>query len=170
MSVDRSVIGRSTGSVRVVIERAPVSVFASALLDDDPVYQDASAAAEAGFERQPVPPTFPFVMAYWGAHPEMQASTATDVDGDGVMADVFSPLLRDGGLLLHGEQEFEYVAPVRVGDVLSGTGRVLDVYEKETSSSRMTFVVTETEWTNDETGETAVVARSNTLVRLPKQS
>lgn len=170
MSVDRSLIGRSTGSARVVVERAPVAVFAGSLCDDDPVYRDASAAAAAGFERQPVPPTFPFVMAYWGAYPEMQASAATDVDGDGAMAELFAPLLREGGLLLHGEQEFEYFAPVSVGDVLSGTGVVLDVYEKENPSSVMTFVVTETRWTNEETGETAVVARANTLVRVPKDT
>ena len=74
-------------------------------------------------------------------------------------------MLAKGGLLLHGEQEFEYSSPVRVGDVLMGEGRIADVYEKVSGNATMTFVVTEMTWKHDETGETAVIARSNTLVR-----
>ena len=50
--------GRPLGSQRVVIERGPVRVFAQALLDPDPAYTAENA---------PVPPTFPFVMPYWGS-------------------------------------------------------------------------------------------------------
>ena len=50
--------GRQLGTQRVVIERGPVRVFAQALMDGDPAYTAESA---------PVPPTFPFVMPYWGS-------------------------------------------------------------------------------------------------------
>ena len=50
--------GRPMGTQRVLIERGPVRVFAQALMDDDPVYSADGA---------PVPPTFPFVMPYWGS-------------------------------------------------------------------------------------------------------
>ncbi|MGZ4803641.1 MAG: hypothetical protein ACXV9P_13625, partial [Acidimicrobiia bacterium] len=50
--------GRQTGSQKVRIERGPVRVFARSLLDDDPVYDGDDA---------PVPPTFPFVMPFWGS-------------------------------------------------------------------------------------------------------
>lgn len=164
MPVDRSVVGKSTGRRRVVIERGPVAVFAEAVKDSDPVYRDASAAAEAGHDAMPVPPTYPFVMAHWGAFPEMQPE-AEQGTGMSAVGEILGPLLAKGGLLLHGEQEFEYSSPVRVGDVLVGESRVADVYEKVGESSTMTFVVTETTWTRDTTGEPVVVARSNTLVR-----
>src|SRR4029450_7718329 len=44
MAVDTSVIGKPTGAHRVRIERGPIGFFASAVLDDNPVYRDPSAA------------------------------------------------------------------------------------------------------------------------------
>ncbi len=167
MAVDRSLIGRSTGRRRVVVERGPVAVFAEAVKDPDPVYRDAAAAREAGFSSVPVPPTFPFVMAHWGALADLQ-DAGSGGEREAALLEVLAPLLRAGGLLLHGEQEFEYHSPILVGDVLTGEGRVADVYEKETPGATMTFVVTETTWRHDSSGEVAVVARSNTLVRLPR--
>jgi hydroxyacyl-ACP dehydratase HTD2-like protein with hotdog domain len=166
VAVDKSVIGKSTGRRRVVVERGPVAVFADAVKDTDPVYRDAGAAAAAGHTALPVPPTFPFSMAHWGAFADIQPDEDDDASaGMGAMGQVLGPLLAKGGLLLHGEQEFEYSSPVRVGDVLMGEGRIADVYEKVSGNATMTFVVTEMTWKHDETGETAVIARSNTLVR-----
>ncbi|MGO9559282.1 MAG: MaoC family dehydratase N-terminal domain-containing protein [Acidimicrobiales bacterium] len=165
MAVDKSVIGKSTGRRRVVVERGPVAVFADAVKDADPVYRDAAIAAAAGHTALPVPPTFPFVMAHWGAFDDIQPTGDEASAGMGAMGQVLGPLLAKGGLLLHGEQEFEYSSPVRVGDVLIGEGRITDVYEKVSGNATMTFVVTEMTWKHDKTGETAVIARSNTLVR-----
>ena len=50
--------GSKSGTQKVRIERGPVRVFAQALMDDDPVYDGDDA---------PVPPTFPFVMPFWGS-------------------------------------------------------------------------------------------------------
>src|SRR5215467_1636382 len=47
--------------------------------------------------------------------------------------------------LVHGEQEFEYLRPVRAGETLTLTGRVADIYEKSGSSGTLDFVVLETE-------------------------
>lgn len=161
--VDKSVIGTSTGVRRVVIERGPVAVFANAVKDPDPVYRDAKAAAEAGFDSIPVPPTYPFVMAHWGAFSEIQPES--DGEGNTAVGRILGPLLEKGGLLLHGEQEFEYFSPVRVGDVLVGESHISDVYEKVSGDHTMTFVTTETLWTHEASGQPALVARSNTLVR-----
>lgn len=161
MTVDRSVIGTSTGRQRVVIERGPVVVFADSVGDEDPAYLHDTAP--------PVPPTFPFVMAHWGAFSDMQPDSAGENE-DTVVAGILGPLLDEGGLLLHGEQEFEYQSRVRVGDVLVGEGCVTDVYEKDTAHATLTFVVTETAWRHDASGEPAVLTRCNTLVRQPKQS
>jgi acyl dehydratase len=163
VAVDRSVIGKSTGRTRVVIERGPVAVFADAVKDSSLVYRDPAAAEAAGLRGIPVPPTYPAVMGHWGAFPEQQPEGSADaVSGMGA---VLAPLLAAGGLLLHGEQAFEYHRPVVVGDVLVGEGKVADAYEKQAGSGTLTFVVVETIWRDDVTSEPVVTARINLLVR-----
>lgn len=126
--------GQKTGTQKVVIERGPVRVFADALGDDDEAYRGDGA---------PVPPTFPFVMPYWGSM------------GTGGAAGLPIEKLRGPGrAILHGEQAFEYFRWPRVGDVLEGTGEITDVYEKERSNGgKLEFYVTETEWKDATTGE-----------------
>jgi acyl dehydratase len=51
--------------------------------------------------------------------------------------------------VLHGEQEYEFLAPIHVGDVLTVVSTVVDVYEKPGKRGGiMTFAVTETEYRN----------------------
>lgn len=146
-----------------MIERGPVAVFAEACKDANPAYRSPQAALDAGLAAIPAPPTYPFVMAHWGAFSEMQPEAPGEVASG--MGEVLGPLLARGGLLLHGEQEFEYHRPVVVGDVLVGEGKVADVYEKQSGSSTLTFVVVETAWNDDATGEPVVTSRTNLLVR-----
>jgi acyl dehydratase len=162
MAVDRSIVGKITGRARVVIERGPVAVFAAAVKDDDPIRRDARAAAEAGYAGIPVPPTFPGVMEHWGRLAEIQPDDPAQVNA---FAEVIGPLLGSGGMILHGEQEFEYHRPVLVGDVLSGESKVADVYEKEGKGHVMTFLVVETSWSDDRSGDLVVTSRMNLIHR-----
>ncbi len=109
-----------------------------------------------------MPVTFPFVMEHWGSYPELQPSEPVDLNA---IAEVIGGRLAQGGILLHGEQEFEYRRPMSIGDRLSGVTVVADVYEKESKGHLMTFLVTETTWTDDSTGDAVVVARSNLIHR-----
>ena len=129
--------GHETGTQKVVIERGPVRVFAEALGDDDEVYAGGDA---------PVPPTFPFVMSYWGSL------------GTGGAAGLPIDRLRGPGrAILHGEQAFEYERWPKVGDVLEGTSVITDVYEKERSNGgKLEFYVTETDWKDATSGEPVV--------------
>jgi acyl dehydratase len=157
-----AIVGRSTGTVTVVVERGPVSNFATAVGDQSPVYHDPEAAQAAGFSAIPAPPTWAFVMANWGAFPELQ--TAADVRDDPLGA-VIGPLAAKGGLILHGEQEFEYHRPILVGDVLRGESRIVDAYTKESKGHTMTFVVNETVWSDQDSGEPVVTTRFNVIHR-----
>jgi acyl dehydratase len=157
----QDLIGQSAGTSRVVVERGPIAIFAEAVLDEDPVYYDAGTAEGAGFSGIPAPPTFPFVMDHWGKFRELQESDAPPPNPLGA---ALGPLVAKGGLILHGEQEFVYHRPVVVGDVLLGEGRVLDAYQKESRGRTMTFVVIETNWT-DESGAPVVTTRFNIIHR-----
>ncbi len=144
--------GQSTGTQKVVIERGPVRVFAEALMDPDETYKG---------EHAPVPPTFPFVMSYWGSM------------GTGGAAGLPIEKLRGPGrAILHGEQEFEYFRWPKVGDVLEGTGTISDVYEKQRDNGgKLEFYVTDTDWKDANTGEPVCKAKFTLVinVRPPKQ-
>jgi acyl dehydratase len=158
----KRIIGKPMSKSKVVVERSAVSNFATAVCDDSPVYRDPRAAEEAGLSAIPAPPTFPFVMNTWGQFPEIQPD---DVPSGNPMGEVIGPLMAKGGLILHGEQEFVYHRPVYVGDVLSGEGTVVDAYAKESKGKTMTFIVTETVWKDDRTGEPVVTTRFNVIHR-----
>jgi len=158
----KKIIGKPMSKSKVVVERSAVTNFATAVCDPSPVYRDPRAAADAGLTAIPAPPTFAFVMQSWGNFPEIQPE---DVPTGNPMGEVLGPLMAKGGLVLHGEQEFEYHRPVYVGDVLLGEGKVVDAYTKESKGKTMTFVVTETVWKDDRTGEPVVTTRFNVIHR-----
>lgn len=123
----KDMIGRvlSTGTATVAADH--VAAFADALGDGDPRYRGAGAVA---------PPTYPIAFM-------IQAMAGG--------ADAFQELGLNFATLVHGEQEFEYVRPIRAGETLTLTGRIADVYEKRSSGGGiLDFVVLETEATDAE--------------------
>ena len=114
----------------------------------------------------PAPPTFTFAMQFWGAFAEDQPPDPTG--GQNPMHSIMGELFGKGALVLHGEQEFEYHRPVEVGDVLAGEGKVMDIYEKETDSAHMTFVVMQTQWKDADSGAPVVTEQFNLIARLKK--
>lgn len=115
----KDMIGRvlSTGSATVTAEH--VAGFAAALGDTNPEYATVA------------PPTYPIAFM-------------TQAMSGGM--DTFSELGLNFMTLVHGEQEFEYVRPVKIGETLTLTGRIADVYEKKNSAgATLDFVVLETE-------------------------
>jgi acyl dehydratase len=144
MAIDKSIIGKTGKPFTMPIEWSKVREFARAIRDPNPVYYDPELAQkECG--GIPVPPTFLQVAAFW-----MGAESTPTANFD----------LRR---ILHGEQDFEFLKPVFVGDMLTGTSRIADVYEKEGGrGGKMTFMITEIEYKNQK-GETVAFARG-TLV------
>jgi hypothetical protein len=84
------------------------------------------------------------------------------------MHSIMGDLYAQGALVLHGEQEFTFHRTPVAGDVLDGLQKISDIYEKESDSARMTFVVMETEWTDANTSEPVVTERFNLIARLKK--
>jgi hypothetical protein len=139
--------GTELGSQTITIEHGPVRVFAAAVGDDPERYAGEGA---------PTPVTWPFVMPFWGSQ------------GEGGAAGLPLERLRGPGrMILHGEQEFEITRSPRVGETLTGTTRIADVYEKDTSSATMEFYVRETDW-RDAQGQPVVLERFTMIVRAKK--
>jgi acyl dehydratase len=106
MPVDPDLAGRvfATTAPRDV-SRSQISAFATAVGEKDPVHHDVAAARAAGHPDVVAPPTYPIVVAF-------DAMNALLADPDvGV----------DLRHVIHAEQRFESVRPVRAGDELTAT-------------------------------------------------
>jgi MaoC dehydratase-like protein len=65
---------------------------------------------------------------------------------------------------LNGGNRFEYLEPVRVGDRIAATSKVVDVYEKTGSSGSLLFIIFETEYVNQK-GRTVARLRGTAIRR-----
>src|SRR5262249_11201291 len=119
-----------------------VADFARALGDLNPRYLDAG-----GSRGVVAPPTYPIAF--------MTQAMAGGMD-------TFLELGLNFMTLVHGEQEFEYLRPVRAGQPLTLPARVADIYEKTGPSGTLDFVVLETE-ARDTEGAPVFFSR-NTLI------
>lgn len=64
---------------------------------------------------------------------------------------------------LNGGNRFEYFAPVKIGDRITATGRVVEVYEKPGSTGNLLFVIFETDYVNQ--AGTLVARLRGTMIR-----
>jgi hypothetical protein len=65
---------------------------------------------------------------------------------------------------LNGGNRFEYIEPVMVGDRITATGRVADVYEKSGSTGNLLFIIFETDYVNQH-GRTVARLRGTAIRR-----
>lgn len=137
--IDRSSLGvwGPEGTMRV--EHGKIAEFARAVHDENPAFRAGDAP--------PAPPTFLMTIAHW----------------IGDLGQTRRGIKLDVRRLLHGEQEFEYLRPIRAGDVLRFRSRTKDVFEKQGKRGGvMTFVIGETEFRNA-AGQVVAYMR-NTLI------
>ena len=136
--VDQSAVGRAFTPVTARVEPGRLRFFLNTLGENNPVYRDEAAQAAP-----PVPPTYLFCLEMMDAAEPFEFLTALDID-----------LAR----VLHGEQRFDYHAPVVVGDTLTFRPKVTSVTDKK--GGAMTLVVVETEVTNQHGVHVADVSRT----------
>ncbi|HEX8969514.1 MAG TPA: MaoC family dehydratase N-terminal domain-containing protein [Chloroflexota bacterium] len=114
------------------------------------VWEFARSVAEDHVgDQMPVPPTFP---AYGlCAFETMYGSAAARLDMHRV---------------LHAEEHYRYLRPLRIGDRLRCQTRVVEDYRKQgRRGGTMRFIVTETEMRDEQTDALVVVTRT-TMVQL----
>jgi len=141
--VDQSAVGREFTPVTAHVEPGRLRFFLNTLGESNPLYRDESAARAAGYAALPVPPTYLFCLEMMDATEPFEFLTALNID-----------LAR----VLHGEQRFDYLAPVVVGDTLTFRPTVTSVTEKK--GGAMTLVVVETEVTNQDGVHVANISRT----------
>jgi acyl dehydratase len=128
--IDKQFIGYEVPPTLWDVEKGRIRFFAEVIGATDPIYFDASAAQAAGYRNVVAPPTFIF-----GAESD-----------SGVLMKLLDTLKIDLREVLHGEQRFDYHAPVCAGDTLRFQTRVSDIYDKK--GGTLEFVVNDTKVTN----------------------
>jgi len=118
--VDPSHKGRVFPSYEFTIERGKLHEFLLAIGDENPAYL---------VDDPPLPPTFATVFAFWGGMN---------------MENLLKQIGVEMWNVLHGEQEYETLAPLHIGDTMSGTARIADIYAK----AGMNFVEIVTQYQN----------------------
>ena len=112
MAVDQSFAGRVyPPTAPYEVGREKIREFADAINDPNPVYRDAAAARALGHPDVIAPPTFAIILTLKAGH-----QVITDPD-----------LGIDYSRVVHGEQRFEHVRPIRAGDVLQVVVTVQDI-------------------------------------------
>ena len=144
--IDKKHIGYAPPPILWDVEKGRIAFFAKVIGLTDPIHTDEVAAKAAGYRGIVAPPTFIF-----GA------------PGDsGETMKLIETLEIDLGKVLHGEQRFDYHAPVCAGDTLRFESRVSDIYDKK--GGALEFVVNDTKVTN-QLGEHVADLHSVIVVR-----
>lgn len=121
-----------------------IAEFADAIGDPNPIYRDSAAAKAAGFDGVIAPPTYLTKLSFLYS-PQV----------------VLDPELGlNYMMVVHGDQEFELVRPVKAGDKLIGKPRIASI----SARGRNEFLVTEAPIETAD-GERVAVARSTIVSR-----
>jgi acyl dehydratase len=145
MALDQSFVGRSyPPTAAYEVGREKIREFAEAIGDANPVYTDPDAAKALGYPDVIAPPTFPFAITYKAA---------------GVV--VMDPELGlDYSRVVHGDQKFAYVRPVRAGDRLTVTSTIETI--KSLAGNEILEIRGDV---RDESGEQVVTAWTKLVAR-----
>lgn len=150
MALDQSFVGRTyPPTPPYEVGREKIREFAEAVGDANPAYVDPEAARALGHSDVIAPPTFVFSITFKAAGQVVQ-----------------DPRLGlDYSRVVHGDQKFVYVRPVRAGDRLTVTSTIEAV--KSMAGNDILDVRGEV---HDESGELVVTAWTKLVARAAEEA
>ena len=137
----RSFIGVESNPVTYEIERHAVERFACAVGDPNPLYSDETAARKSSYGGLIAPPTFVRSLLP-GVYPE--------------------PFPEPFAQILDGGSGYRFREPIRVGDRITVTRKIVDLFEKQGRLGTMLFKISETSYVN-QLGRTATTQTTTTI-------
>jgi acyl dehydratase len=146
---DKSKVGVSFPPFSIEVERCKIHELALAIGDDNPIYHSREAAQTAGYKDVPLFPTAPTIFSFWG---NTELVNHLGSVGINVMR------------ILHGEEEYEYLAPIYPSDMLTGITSIVDGKTRKSREGSMDIVTTETRYTNQDS-QPVLIARTMVVVR-----
>ena len=142
--IDKKFVGKEYSAKEYEIGREKMKEYAAALSDMNPYYHDKEFGKRSKYGDNIAPPLFASVYNLMGC------------------ADMFfDPELKlNMAMLVHGEQEFEFLKPVKPGDVLTTSGKIVDIQQKG-SNDLVTF---EARSVNQD-GDLVTIGRATFVIR-----
>jgi acyl dehydratase len=147
---DKSKIGQSFPPFTFEVERGKIRELALAIGDDNPIYQSREEAQAAGYPDVPLYPTSATTFTFWGNRKMVGQLVSLGIN-----------VMR----ILHGEEEYEYLAPIYPGDTLTGVMTPVDGKTRQgQGGSSMDILTIEIAYTNQH-GTPVLKAREVIIVR-----
>ena len=128
--IDKKYIGYNFTPVIITVEEGRLIFLAKTLGETRGIYTDPDAAKAAGLPGLLAPPTFPFML-------EIDALD---------LVDFMSVLGETLDKLLHGEENFNYYAPIYAGDSITVRKEIIDIIDKK--GGALQFVISSNSFTN----------------------
>lgn len=142
--IDHKFIGKEYPVTEYEIGREKMKEYGSAINDMSPYYHDKEFGGKTPHGDNVAPPLFASVYNLMGCanmflDPELKLNFA---------------------MLVHGEQEFEWLKPVKPCDVITTTGKIVDIQEKGSND-----VVTYEARSTNQDGEIVTIGRATFVIR-----
>ena len=115
MSIDTKFIGKTYPTHTYEVGKEKIKEYAKAIKNLDPYYLDDDFAKKSKYGAIIAPPTFAVVFGAYLIEPVF-----TDKDLNLNMA-----------MLVHGEQELEFLEVVKAGDSITTSAKIVDIKNKE---------------------------------------
>ena len=150
------------------VETGAVRRFTQALMDTDPIYGDAAAAAATKYGGIVAPPLFALhaLRPAFGS-PDTLDRFRDDPDYDGSLRGAMQglpPLPIPLHRVLNGGNEVEVYRLPRAGERIRIRSKYLDIYQKEGKSGPMVFLITETTYANEH-GDVLIKSLQTRIIR-----
>ncbi|HTU13914.1 MAG TPA: MaoC family dehydratase N-terminal domain-containing protein [Solirubrobacterales bacterium] len=115
MAIKTDAVGKTWPPFEYEVGREKIGEYCRVMGIENPVHFDPVAARDAGFRDVVAPPMFCVVYSAGALGPA-----------------IFDPdVAMNFAAMVHGGQEFEWGEPVCSGDMITTTGRCLEIYEKD---------------------------------------
>ena len=133
------------------VEKGAIARYAEAVGDPNPLYWDEEYAKNSKYGSIIAPPGF----FGWPVRRARGSAEAAPPQGPNLAKAGYGRVL-DGGM------EYEFINPIRAGDVLSSSSIIKDIMEREGRTGKMAFVIRETTYTNQK-GEVVAKTRGTSI-------
>ena len=151
LQFDRSLLGKELPGGSTVLTRERIAQFCQFIGETDPIYLDEAEARRQGWPGQPVRPIFLALLRRREDMPDIRLEFKSS-----------------RGFL--GGQNLEFFAPIYIGDTISATRYLKEVYQKTGRSGTMVFVVWQTVFTNQNGVKVGSLTDSRVLIGKSSRS
>jgi len=142
--IDNKFVGKEYPATEYEIGREKMKEYAAAIDDKNPLYFEREVGEASEYGENIAPPNFAAVYNLMGC-----AQMFFDPD-----------LSLNMAMLVHGEQDFEFVKPVKPGDVITTSGKIVDIKSKGNND----IIVFEGRSVNQD-GDPVTVGRATFVIR-----